>query len=231
MKPKGALICFTGIDGSGKTTQAKLLLDWLTSKGIRSTYIWSRGEVLTIRSIFLFFGRKALGTSARKIANDKKSYSEYQSRKSKLMENPLVRMLWSAMTRFEHILQINLGIRRKLGEGGVVVCDRYLWDSTIDMAVLNKKGTAWLTGWQNKVLWKLVPRPTLTFFIDIPPQEAMRRKDDIPSLEYVSRRAELYQYLASVDSFTVIDGCEEPAAIQNKIIEKVESIVERQGKA
>ena len=226
MMQNSLLICFIGIDGSGKTTQAKLLLDWLESRGIKSMYVWSRGEVLTIRRIFLFMGRRALGTSGREIASDKKAYGEYQSRKSKLMENSLVRIVWSAMTYAEHLIQINLDIRRKMRDGWVVVCDRYLWDSSVDIATLNSKNPEWLSGWFNRFMWKFIPKPTITFFIDVPPEEAMKRKNDIPSVDYVRKRAEHYRYLAKYNSLTVINGCEDSAAIQNKIIYMVNKYIE-----
>ncbi len=217
MKHRGFLTCFVGVDGSGKTTQAKLLVNWLESQGIESAYVWSRGEVRAVRSILLFMGRSALGTSTRTIAKDKKSYSEYQSRKARLLENPVVRMLWSAMTHVEHVTQINLEIRQRIRDGKVLVCDRYLWDSSIDLAVLNNRTPEWLSGGLNTLMWKLVPKPTLTFYIDVPPEEALKRKNDIPSLDYVTKRAAFYRHLASCNSWTVIDGREEVAAIHAKI--------------
>jgi thymidylate kinase len=226
MMQRALLICFTGIDGSGKTTQAKLLVEWLAIRGVKSMYVWSRGEVRTIRSILLFVGRRALGTSARQIASDKETYREYQSRKSKLMSHTFVRILWSVVTYIEHLVQINWDIRRNIRDGIVVVCDRYLWDSNIDLAVLNNKDPKWLSSGLNRLAWKLIPRPTITFFIDIPPAEAIKRKNDIPSLDYVHKRVELYRYLLKNDSFIVIDGCEDIKAIQNKIIDTVQSYVE-----
>lgn len=226
MTQRALLICFTGIDGSGKTTQAELLVDWLASRGVKSMYVWSRGEVRTIRNILLFMGRRALGTSAREIASDKKSYREYQSRKSNLMGNSLVRILWSAMTYVEHLMQINLDIRRNIQDGCVVVCDRYLWDSIVDLAVLNNKDPEWLSSGLNRLMWKFIPRPTITFSIDIPPEEAIKRKNDIPSYEYVRKRVELYRYLAKCYSLKVINGHRDVAAIQNQIIDTVKNYIE-----
>jgi thymidylate kinase len=217
MMQPALLICFTGIDGSGKTTQAKLVDHWLASLGFRSIYIWSRGEVQTIRNILLFLGRKALGTSSREINNNITNYQIYQTRKSKLMRHPFVRWIWSAMTCVEHIIQINADIQRKIRAGWIVVCDRYMWDSNIDLAVLNNKDPAWLSGQLNIFLSRFIPKPTITFFIDIPPEEALQRKDDIPSYEYVMRRTEFYRYLAMRNSFIVIDGREDALMIQDKI--------------
>jgi dTMP kinase len=36
---RASLVALVGIDGSGKTTQARLLADWLTSLGERATYV------------------------------------------------------------------------------------------------------------------------------------------------------------------------------------------------
>jgi dTMP kinase len=217
MKQNSMLICFTGIDGSGKTTQAKSLVERLKSKGVKSEYAWSRGEVLTIRRFFLFLGRKALGTSTRQISNDESAYHDYQSRKSILMRNSIVRILWSITTCIEHLVQINWSIRRKLQNGNVIVCDRYLWDSIIDMAVLNHKNPEYLTGGLYRFITKLVPTPTSTFLIDIAPEEAFQRKNDIPSIDYVKIRADFYRYLAHHVTMNVINGCSDIASIQNQI--------------
>jgi thymidylate kinase len=225
MAKRALLFCLTGIDGSGKTTQAQLLVKWLLSQGVKADYIWSRGAVRTMRGVFLFIGRRALGTSTYKITSDKKSYDEYQSHKSKLMDIWLVRTLWSVTTCFEHIVQINLDIRTKLWHGSVIVCDRYLWDSTIDMAILNKKGPEWLSRRFNRLVWKFVPEPDVTFFIDIHPEEAMQRKNDIPSLEYVTKRALLYRHLAKSGEFVLIDGSQNMETIQNHITNMVKNYV------
>ena len=221
MTQPALLICIIGIDGSGKTTQARLLVDWLTSQNIKAKYIWSRGEVRTLRRIFLSIGRKALGTSSRKIANDIESSHHYQSRKSRLMKIPFVRILWSISTYIEHIVQINVDIRPKLQDGYCVVCDRYFWDSNVDLAVLNNMDPERLSSKLNRFMWKLIPKPDITFVIDIPPAEAQKRKDDIPSLEYVKKRAELYRYLAKCYSLIEIDGQRDVTTINTEVIESV----------
>jgi thymidylate kinase len=225
MTKRGLLICFTGIDGSGKTTQAERLLAWLQSRGIKSTYVWSRGEVLAIRRVMLILGRRILGASEHRIVADKALYREYQFKKSKLLRNPFVRGMWSAMVRLEHLIQINRDIRGSIRAGNVVVCDRYLWDSTVDLAALNNKKPEWLLNRVNKFMWRLIPRPTLTFLLDIPADEALKRKDDIPSSEYVYSRIEHYRHLAKNCRIILIDGCGNIATIQNKITDTVGSYI------
>jgi dTMP kinase len=133
------------------------------------------------------------------------------------------------MTRVEHLVQINRDIRPKIREGYVVICDRYLWDSIIDLAFLHKKDAGWLLNGLNRFMWKFVPQPAVTFFIDIPPEEALRRKDDIPSFEDVKVRANLYRYLANRQSMVLVDGCDSVAAIQNKVRNTIEGLVNNVG--
>lgn len=226
MIPSGLLICFIGVDGSGKTTQVNLLARWLESQNIQAKVIWSRGKMLAVRRILLFMGRKALGTSESKIASDQKSYQEYQTRKSIFLNNPLVRTFWSFLVYGEHLYQINRDIRGKLRQGCVVICDRYLWDSTIDLAILNHKNPQWLSGRLNRLAWKLVPHPAVAFFIDIPPETAMQRKDDIPSLDYIAARVQLYHYAAKYSKLTMIDGCQEVGMIHAQIIDRIKKTLE-----
>jgi thymidylate kinase len=98
------------------------------------------------------------------------------------------------------------------------------------MAVLNQKDPEWLFGGLNRFMWKFIPKPAITFFIDIPPEEAMKRKDDIPSFDYVKKRAELYRYLAKGEQFIAINGCEDIMRIQNKTKNTVKNYMERKGK-
>jgi len=57
----------------------------------------------------------------------------------------------------------------------------------------------------------------------------MKRKNDIPSYDYVRKRAELYRYLAKGNPFIMINGCEDVAAIQNKIVNTVKNYMEGKG--
>lgn len=98
--PAGFLIAFEGIDGSGKTTQARLLVELLRRRGFgaRYTYEPTRG----------FFGRVL-----RAMAYERRV-------------DPRVEALLFAADRLRHLERV---IEPLIGRGVVVVSDRYLHSS------------------------------------------------------------------------------------------------------
>lgn len=238
-----SLICFMGIDGSGKSTQAELLLNWFKASGIKALYVWSGGDAMGLRKFLLSLSKKLVrGTShkdqeATLIDTDngeQTNQSEYQSRRSKLMRYWPIRMLWSFAAYIEHLIEIRKLVHRNIRDGYLVVCDRYRWDSLIELAVLNDHESKWLVNRLNRIMWRFIPKPAMTFLIDVPPDEALKRavkrNYDIPSLEHVEKRSKHYQWLAENDpSMTVIDGCRDVASIQNEILSVVKRHLGEQG--
>jgi len=66
MKFRAILICFTGIDGSGKTTLAKMLVEGMKKEGIKSKYVYNRSKpfvtkpIMDVGKILLFRGKDIL---------------------------------------------------------------------------------------------------------------------------------------------------------------------------
>jgi len=240
-----SLICFMGIDGSGKSTQAELLIHWLKASGIKALYVWSGGDAMGIRKFLLYLSKKLVRSSSHEDPDpnhkrpDSRARSdpyEHQSRRSKLMRFWLVRMVWSFAAYIEHLMEINRVVNKNIQDGYLVVCDRYRWDSLIELAVLNDQESKWLVNRLNQIMWRFIPRPAMTFLIDVPPEEALKRalqrNYDIPSLEHVEKRAKHYQWLAKNDpSVNVIDGCRDVASIQDEILGVVKRHLEEQGAA
>ena len=101
MSKKAAFICIEGLDGCGKTTQAKLLAKKLTkSHNAFYTAEPSRGNIGTFIRKRCLYGEKRLST--------------------------VVEALLFAADRFEHVEN---EIRPALSEGRLVISDRYVYSS------------------------------------------------------------------------------------------------------
>lgn len=146
MKQQGLFITFEGTDGSGKTTQIRLLQEWLQQRGYRC--VLSREP-----------GGTVISEKIREIILDK-SHREMDARAEALLY---------AAARAQHVAQV---IRPALEGGSMVICDRFT-DSSIayqaygrglgeDVAAINEFATGGL-------------KPDVTFFLRLSPEMGQRR--------------------------------------------------------
>ncbi|MFH0827396.1 MAG: dTMP kinase [Candidatus Omnitrophota bacterium] len=101
---KGAFITFEGSEGCGKSTQSRLLYQYLKKKGLNVLYLREPGST-------------AVGEKIRKILLDA----------ANLTLTPVCEMLLYMAARSQIVHEI---IKPALGSGKVVICDRFL-DSTL----------------------------------------------------------------------------------------------------
>jgi len=144
---KGLFITFEGLEGCGKTTQAKMLFDFLIKQKIPSIYTKEPG------------GTK-IGDKIRKILLDQKNDGmDYKSE-----------MLLFLASRAENVRLI---ILPALEEGKVVISDRF-YDSTTAYQGYGRGIDLKITKHLNNlVVGKAIP--DLTFILDIDPYEGLRR--------------------------------------------------------
>lgn len=143
---KGCFIAFEGIDGSGKSTQVKMLAEKLIENGIYS-YITREPTDSPIGSLIhqIMIGRMKT-------------------------DNKVIAALFVA-DRLDHLLNDVNGILAKVNEGATVITDRYYFSSyayhSVDMPM------EWVI--QANSQCSSILRPDITVFIDISPDVAVER--------------------------------------------------------
>ncbi|GAA0397443.1 dTMP kinase [Acrocarpospora corrugata] len=202
---RGMFIAFEGGEGSGKTTQSRLLAIWLRDQGF---------DVVQTREP----GSTKVGMRLRAILLD----STHQGLSAR------AETLLYAADRAEHVEKV---IRPALYRGSMVVCDRYVDSSlayqgagrsleTEDVARVN----AWATG-------GLVP--DLTVLIDVPPSVGLRRfaspADRIESepMDFHERVRREFRALAAAEPerYFVVDGTLQQGDVTRLIQDKVREIL------
>jgi dTMP kinase len=138
----GFLVAFEGLDQSGKQTQAERVRDHVTSRG-RECRLLSFPDYAT-----------AIGAEISKALHGEREYAA-----------DVMQLLYVA-NRYE----LRAEMTRWLGEGTVVVCDRYL-ASSIAYGEAQGLDPSWLAEVQ-----RYLPKPDLTILLDIAPETAVRRK-------------------------------------------------------
>ena len=202
MKRNGIFICFTGIDGAGKTTLAKFLINYLRKEGIQATYVYSRYVPILLRPI-MFIG-KLLFFRDKDFYRD---YSEYSNtKKTTSKQHPLLSRLYQHLLLFDYSFQILFKIKLPLLFGKNIVCDRYIHDTIVtDLSVDFNYSKKDVKNSLNKILY-LFPMPDILFLIDLPEEIAHKRKDDVPSVDYLRDRRKMYLYIGNEYKMTILDG-------------------------
>lgn len=143
---RGKFIVFEGLDGSGKTTQMKLVTKFLESKG---EPCFSTHEPTDSP-----FGALLRSCLTGRVDADERA----------------IAALFAA-DRLDHILNGVNGIKKKLEEGVNVFCDRYYFSSyAYNGEFVPFEWVVELNRPAREIL-----RPDLTVFIDLPSEESMKR--------------------------------------------------------
>ena len=153
-------ITFEGIEGSGKSTQRQLLLDWLNLQGI--SYVATREP-----------GGTKIGQTLRDLllSND----SDIASNRTELF-------LFAA-DRCEHIQQV---IQPALDRGDWVICDRYV-DSTFAYQCGGRQHDQ--SDILDIIRLTNAIQPDITFLLDLSPEEGLRRADARGELDRFEKEA------------------------------------------
>jgi len=200
---KGYLIVFCGIDGSGKTTQAQLLIDALREKGFPASYVWARWEQVLVKP-FTGKWKSAIG---QETGHSDGRAKENKQKKHKLLSNPVLRWLWLGAFFIDYGFQILFKVRVSLIRKKLIVSDRMFYDSVIDQAVnLGSKRDWLLDNLSSQWMKTIFPEPDVVMYIDCPGEIAFERKDDAPDVEYLTDRRVLYKQLAEKYGWVEIDG-------------------------
>ncbi len=146
MDKKGRFIVFEGIDGSGKSTQIKLLSKALSECGIPC--------IATLEPTF-----GVAGEVLHKILS------------GELAADPRVIASLFVSDRLDHLLNEENGICRTINEGTTVLCDRYCFSSYAYQSV--DVPTEWVIDC-NRLCTEIL-RADCTIFIDVSPETAMQR--------------------------------------------------------
>lgn len=209
-KTRGKLIVLEGLDGSGITTQAKLLAQYLENKKhcqVVSTSEPTQGPIGLLLRLILS-GRLNLDGSTLK---------------SDTLPNSAMALLFAA-DRLDHIHHI---IQPKLEEGKIVICERYYLSSYAYQMDKDKKNLDWLRTINTHSL-----NPDLIIFLNVPLEICSQRRQTrsyqeiYEQNEILRRVAENYHYVISQLKKEIpieeIDGNNS----ENDILQKIIGIIE-----
>lgn len=182
------IVCFIGIDGSGKTAHARELLSEIEKSGRKCKYVWFR-EPFFFSFPFICVCRVLRFSKIIRSANNYTyTQREYKTRP--------ISIVWPWIRFVDLVIWMVGSVCIPAIFGFHVICDRFVHDILID--TIFDIGNAELPRTRiGQLMMKTVPQPSLIVLLDIDEQIAFKRKRDIPNVEYLVTRRKLYNLLAS----------------------------------
>lgn len=143
------LIAFCGIDGSGKTTFAKQIVEYLRKK---------KRSVILIKPFEYFFLRK------------KRDSSKILNKSSK----PFYYKFWAFLALIDNLFYYVFRIKPLLNMYEFVICDRYFYDFVFSFEYYGL-----IFKWFSSFYLKFIPKPDFLFVLNINPIIAKIREKGV----------------------------------------------------
>lgn len=209
-RKRGVLVCFVGIDGAGKSTLARLLMEAASQRGIACSYVWAGFD-----SSFMIF-KPLMALMTRSVFRGPR-YMQESKTKGRVLKSARLSALYQYLALADYTFQAALRIELPLRMGRNVVCDRYIYDLVASIGLLLDYADDTTVTVLDRVL-RFLPKPDTVFLIDVPEAVAYGRKDDIVSLDSLSGRRRIYLRLAEQHSMIILDGTRDTHALQESLV-------------
>jgi thymidylate kinase len=202
-------ICLLGVDGVGKTLHARQLKEALSQNGVRTKYVWLR--FVHITTLFLLGYCRVAGLTIYEDISGI-SVGKHCFYKSKLVAYIYPRLLYIDLLP-AYLLKIV--IPRLMGQ--TIICDRFVFDTIIDLMIDLNNDHFHETSIGRKYL-HLVPEDAKLILLDLDLELIHKRRPELAVDALLARRQGLYRKLAQTYGIPIIDNAQSVSSVQKDIL-------------
>ena len=201
----GGVISLSGLDGSGKSTQAEHLRDALVALGIDATIEWTkiardpslRAIARPVKRLIRLLPTKAIPEAQpdddpeAHLRNHPDGPRPAPDEGKRLRQRSRVlNQGWTFVVAVANSSTHRRTVRAHLRAGRVVICDRYVLDSRVHLRY--RYGTGQRFRVQAFLIRWLSPRPIRSYLLDVAPETARTRKPEQYTVRDLQRLRSLY---------------------------------------
>lgn len=190
---KPLLISFSGLDGSGKSTQIENLCAHLDSLGLRVVRLafWDNVVVGTrYRENFvhkMYNSEKGVGAPGKPV-----------NRQDKNVRKWYLSLARHGLYLLDAIHLCEVVARSRRGQPDVIVMDRYIYDELANLPLQNFASRAFV-----RMVDSFIPRPDIAYLLDADVDAARARKPEYP-VEFMHKCRASYMRLAKMLGYITI---------------------------
>ncbi len=211
------IINIVGIDGAGKTTLALKIVKKLRREDNNFEYKYFQYFAKLLLPLKLI----AKTTIMRKTDNFE-NYLLYCRKKLGVSERyKVLTKIYAFIWTIDYVIQTFFRAWFPVLYGKKLVIDRYFYDVAVNISISTNNDIDY-SFWMISLFRKILPVPDIIYYIDLPEEIAIKRKDDIPAIEYLKERRTRYLSLAERCNFKIISGHDNPENILLNALEFID---------
>lgn len=220
---KRFLICFIGIDGSGKTTLCKSLTNELKNRGVPSRYVYGRFLPKITAPVFKVLSPFMIKKNTRIVTKN----AQNSMKGNNILKNQIISYIYITGVLFDQILQILLKVclPSLFKKEEIVVCDRWFFDTALlDIGVP--------CGYDNKRIIRFIqrflplfPKAHLVFLVVVPPKIAEKRKKDLWQVTELQKLQHSYLSIGKAFGAICIDGTKNLMELKSTLLNYLKALM------
>jgi thymidylate kinase len=214
-------VCFIGSDGSGKSTIVAKTFEMIRKRRkIKARKVYG-GNSPVITKFAMIAGR-------RLFLKDSNMYSDYDkylnSKKAFYRKASKFVHTYISLLIIEYYFKLLFKVIIPYKIGYSIIADRYVYDIIINNLAIDKDLPVSEVNSLLDKFWFFIPRPDITFLLQVPEDVALKRKNDIPSLSYLKIRNKFYEDLTKSEQIVILDGTLSILELEKKVLDEIDKV-------
>jgi hypothetical protein len=211
---RSRFIYIAGCDGTGKTTQAEILLAELESHKVKAGHLWLRFPFFFCRPMLAY--ARCRGCSwYEESGGTRHGYWDFRG-------SWLLRVVFPWLLLLDAALFSIGKVYLPLWLGNTIVCERFVLDTLVDLS-LALKDLRFPSHHPGKLYPALLPGKATIVFLDLDTETIRERRPDLHGDRRLEARLETYRQLAAGGGYLMFSTKKSRSEINRSIWELIES--------